>query len=149
MQVLFQQLTVIQKSYQTILETGMEIFELLKKKDLENIKDLQMKQFKAMDKLNAVQGEFEQHVTKLSEKYKVSEPRVKYLIPLLKGENRKKMQDVYDNVIKIEHDAKAICVQNGDLLKVLLDLSEDVIGWLSEYHEKHGHDSQLFIDETL
>ncbi len=148
-EVLQQQLTVISVCYEEILEKGQNIFECLKKREMENIQRLQGQQFKAIQKLENLQDELVENILQLCSQFYITEPRIRHLISYLEGKERDEIQRLYQQIINLDKEVRVICEKNGEFLKITLDLSENVIGWLSEYNEEHSYDSQLFIDETL
>lgn len=148
-QILHEQLTIINGCYEDILENGKVIYEYLKSRELENVQQLQGEQFKAIQKLENLQNDFEETVSKLCAQFQITEPRVRNLIPYLEEKERIEIQPLYEQILNLDKETQIICQQNGEFLKILLDLSENVIGWLSQYNEEHNSGSQIFIDETM
>lgn len=148
-QILYQRLTSIATCYEEIIGNGQVIYAHLQKRELEAIQPLQEKQFKFLQELEQLQSELKEAIIKFSSQFQLEEPRVQNLIPHLKEKEQAEIQQLRQQVMSLEQETRTICEQNGEFLRILLELSENVVGWLSQYSEEHGHGSQLFMDETL
>ncbi|PFJ17248.1 hypothetical protein COD67_02370 [Bacillus cereus] len=146
---LYEKLVVIQKAYENISMLGEQIYENLKKKNVNNVQKLQTEQLHYIDGVKQLTTSLQDIIVHCCKENGIESFRIRSLFSYFSEEEIKKIEELQKALATLEGNVKKILLKNQYYLNVLLKTTESIVDSVSEYNLEKNHNSQIFINELL
>lgn len=142
-------LVSIYRCYASVYESGKQIYELLKERNLRELQPLHVEQLKTLEYLKELKLSLEKMLRTFCQEHHIQEIKIRSVVALFTEEERNNILALLGKIQESEENTKKILLQNQYYLEIMMKTTESMVDFISEMSMEKMHNSQLFMNELL
>lgn len=147
--MLHETLVSIYNCYASVYESGKQIYELLKERELREIQPLHVEQLKTLEQLKELKLSLEKMLRTFCQEHYIQEVKIRSVVTLFTEEERDNIIALLERIQQREESTKKTLLQNQYYLDIMMKTTESMVDFIAEMNMEKMHNSQLFMNELL
>lgn len=147
--MLHETLVSIYSCYESVYESGQQIYRLLKERKLREIQPLHVEQLKTLEQLKELKLSLEKMLRTFCQEHHIQEVKIHSVVILFTEEERDNIIALLGQIEQREESTKKTLLQNQYYLDIMIKTTESMVDFIAEMNMEKMHNSQLFMNELL